>query len=240
MGRNIVVCCDGTANQFTKHNTNVVKLYSTLIDDPARQLIFYHPGIGTREAPGALTSIGRWLTIMLGQAVGYGLERDITETYAFVMNNYRAGDHLYLFGFSRGAYTVRAVAALLRAFGVLRAGHETSIPYAIRLLNAVSMRKEGDNEIFRIQDNFKATFASGDCKPYFAGVWDTVSSVGWIGNPLEVDLFLAAGRRSRYPDRPSAGSIDEIGDFPVRTILGAERHIPLVRSLAMERTFIVA
>lgn len=186
MARNIVVCCDGTANQFAKDNTNVIKLYAALTDDPARQLIFYHPGIGTREAPGALSSIGRWLTIKLGQAFGYGLERDITETYAFIMNNYRADDRLFVFGFSRGAYTVRAVASLLHAFGILRAGHETSIPYAIRLLNAVAKSKPGDFEAFHIQDDFKATFASADCKPYFVGIWDTVSSVGWIGNPLHV------------------------------------------------------
>jgi uncharacterized protein (DUF2235 family) len=186
VGRNIVVCCDGTANQFAVRNTNVVKLYSTLVDDPARQHIFYHPGIGTREAPGALTNLGRWVTVKLGQVFGYGLERDIADVYASVMNSWRADDHLYLFGFSRGAYTVRAVAALLHAFGLLRAGHETSIPYAIRLLNAVAKRQPGDNEVFRLQDKFKATFSSADCRPYFVGIWDTVSSVGWIGNPLTI------------------------------------------------------
>ena len=139
MGRNIVVCCDGTANQFDLNNTNVVKLYSTLVDDAARQLIFYHPGVGTMEAPGALTSWGRKATILAGIAVGYGLERDITAAYTFIMNNYRAGegDRLFLFGFSRGAYTVRAIASLLRSCGILRPGHETSIPYAIRLMNAI-------------------------------------------------------------------------------------------------------
>ena len=186
MGKNVVVCCDGTANQFAQYNTNVVKLYSTLIDDPERQSIFYHPGIGTREAPGALTTIGRSITIALGQAFGYGLERDIAETYAFIMNNYKPDDRLYLFGFSRGAYTVRAVAALLHAFGVLRACHETSIPYAIRLLNAVSEHLEGAERVFRVHDAFKATFGTGLCKPHFVGVWDTVSSVGWIGNPLKI------------------------------------------------------
>jgi uncharacterized protein (DUF2235 family) len=102
------------------------------------------------------------------------------------MQSYRPDDRLYLFGFSRGAYIVRAVAALLHAFGVLRAGHETSIPYAIRLLNAVSKRKRGDTSVFRLQDQFKSTFSSLECKPHFVGIWDTVSSVGWIGNPLTI------------------------------------------------------
>ena len=146
MGRNIVVCCDGTANQFSQDNTNVVKLYSALVDDAARQLIFYHPGVGTMEAPGALTSWGQRATIFAGMAVGYGLERDITAAYTFIMNNYKAseGDRLFLFGFSRGAYTVRAIASLLRSCGILRPGHETSIPYAIRLMNAIGTSQTAD------------------------------------------------------------------------------------------------
>jgi len=186
MGRNIVVCCDGTANQFSQDNTNVVKLYSALVDDAARQLIFYHPGVGTMEAPGALTSWGQRATIFAGMAVGYGLERDITAAYTFIMNNYKAseGDRLFLFGFSRGAYTVRAIASLLRSCGILRPGHETSIPYAIRLMNAIGTRQTA--EYFRLVARFKRTFAAGSCKPYFVGVWDTVSSVGWINNPLKI------------------------------------------------------
>jgi len=188
MGKNVVICCDGTANQFTKDNTNVIKLYSALIDDPGRQAIFYHPGVGTREAPGALTTWGRKATLLLGKAIGYGLESDIAAVYAFVMNNYRAADNdrLFFFGFSRGAYTVRAVASLLRAFGVLRAGHETSIPYAIRLMNSIGQEAPGDFEAFHVVDRFRATFSVDEAKTYFIGAWDTVSSVGWIGNPLHI------------------------------------------------------
>jgi len=188
MGKNVVICCDGTANQFTKNNTNVIKLYSALIDDPDRQAIFYHPGLGTWEAPGALTTWGRRISIALGKALGYGLESDIAAVYTFVMNNYRAADNdrLFFFGFSRGAYTVRAVASLLHAFGVLRAGHETSVPYAIRLMNSIGQEGAGSLEIFRVVDRFRATFSASDAKPYFIGAWDTVSSVGWISNPLHI------------------------------------------------------
>jgi len=212
MGKNVVICCDGTANQFTKDNTNVIKLYSALIDDPGRQAVFYHPGVGTREAPGALTTWGRKATIALGKAFGYGLESDIAAVYAFVMNNYHAADNdrLFFFGFSRGAYTVRAVASLLRAFGVLRAGHETSIPYAIRLMNSIGQEAAGSLEAFRVIDRFRATFSVGDAKPYFIGAWDTVSSVGWISNPLHIPYSannpdIAIGRH--------AVSIDERRSF---------------------------
>ena len=188
MGRNVVVCCDGTANQFAQNNTNVIRLYSALVDDPARQLIFYHPGVGTMEAPGALTSWGQKATILAGMAVGYGLERDITAAYMFIMNNYKAAedDRLFLFGFSRGAYTVRAVASLLRSCGILRQGHETSIPYAIRLMNAIGTKDRRTAERFRLVDRFRDTFAASYCKPYFVGVWDTVSSIGWINSPLKI------------------------------------------------------
>jgi uncharacterized protein (DUF2235 family) len=188
MGRNIVVCCDGTANQFAEHNTNVVKLYSALVDDPARQLIFYHPGVGTMEAPGALTNWGRKATIVAGLAIGYGLERDITAAYTFIMNNFRAaeGDSLFLFGFSRGAYTARAVAALLHCVGILRPGHETSIPYAIRLMNAIGAKGGGTKERFGVLYRFRDTFGASRCRTHFVGVWDTVASVGWIYDPLRI------------------------------------------------------
>src|SRR4051794_35198298 len=75
--KNIVLCCDGTSNQFSEHNTNVVRLYQTLVKDPARQVAYYHPGLGTMEAVGALTSFARKFTKLLGLAIGYGLEDDI-------------------------------------------------------------------------------------------------------------------------------------------------------------------
>jgi len=56
MPKNIVVCCDGTANEFAANNTNVIKLYSALDHDPTKQVTFYHPGLGTMEPAGALTT----------------------------------------------------------------------------------------------------------------------------------------------------------------------------------------
>src|SRR3954451_14198570 len=129
MKRNVVVCCDGTANEFAKNRTNVIKLYFTLVDDPTRQITCYHPGLGTMEPPGALTSYSRAATKLLGQAIGWGLESDIRDAYSFLMNHFSEGDDLYLFGFSRGAYTVRAVASLLKMYGLMRPGNEALIPY---------------------------------------------------------------------------------------------------------------
>jgi uncharacterized protein (DUF2235 family) len=189
MPRNVVVCCDGTANEFAKHNTNVVKLYSALRHDPASQVAYYHPGIGTMEPAGALTTFARKATKLLGMAIGYGLENDIRDAYVFVMNHFREDDRLFLFGFSRGAYTARAVAALLHMYGLIRPGNEPLVPYTIRMMRAIERAKartsEDVSDYFDLARDFKAAMAV-PCRPWFVGVWDTVSSVGWIENPLKL------------------------------------------------------
>src|SRR6188474_2617289 len=108
--KNIVLCCDGTANEFARDRTNVVKLFYALELHTPQQIAFYHPGLGTMEPPGALTGFAKKTTRLLGKAIGYGLESDVRDAYVFLMNNFEAGDRVYLFGFSRGAYTVRVVA----------------------------------------------------------------------------------------------------------------------------------
>jgi uncharacterized protein (DUF2235 family) len=193
MAKNIVLCCDGTANEFTKNNTNVVKLYSTLIHDPITQITYYHPGLGTMEPAGALTTFSRKITKMLGMALGYGLASDIRDAYVFLMQNFEKGDKVFLFGFSRGAYTVRAVASLLHMYGLILPGNEALVPYAIRMMTGISRANEGKKleqaavaQYFELANDFKSTLSRSDCVPWFVGVWDTVSSVGWIENPLKL------------------------------------------------------
>jgi uncharacterized protein (DUF2235 family) len=133
-------------------------------------------------------------------ALGMYLEHDIRDAYAFLMRAYEPGDRVFLFGFSRGAYTVRAVASLLRMYGLLRLGNDAMIPYAIRMMMAV--RTAGDRQsaqyehdirdYFALAGRFKATMAR-DCRPWFVGVWDTVSSVGWIENPLRLPYVADNG-----------------------------------------------
>lgn len=193
MAKNIVVCCDGTANEFTEHNTNVVKLYSTLVHDPVSQVTYYHPGLGTMEPEGALTTFSRKVTKLLGMAVGYGLANDIRDAYVFLMRNFESGDKVFLFGFSRGSYTVRAVASLLHMYGLIRPGNEALVPYAIRMLTGINRadaniakQQQAKAQYFDLARGFKSTLSSPDCIPWFVGVWDTVSSVGWIENPLKL------------------------------------------------------
>ena len=180
MPKNIVVCCDGTANEFAEDRTNVVYLFSTLVQDEA-QVAFYHPGLGTMEPPGALTGVARSITKLLGKAVGYGLSRDVCEAYGYLMRTYAPGDRVFLFGFSRGAYTARVVAALLHMYGLIRTANEPLVPYAVRMLTGVR-----DSAAFGLAQEFKATFSWTAVTVHFLGVWDTVSSVGWVENPLRV------------------------------------------------------
>jgi uncharacterized protein (DUF2235 family) len=171
-----------------------VKLFYTLEQhDPSRQVAYYHPGLGTMESPAALSGFSRRMTRCLGNAVGYGLDLDIRYAYVFLMNNYDEGDKVFLFGFSRGAYTVRAVAALLHMYGLIPRGNEPFVPYAIRLLMAIHKidnkrgnRTEEERRYFKLAHDFKNTFATRVCKPWFVGVWDTVSSIGWYENPLHL------------------------------------------------------
>ncbi|HEY1326693.1 MAG TPA: DUF2235 domain-containing protein [Casimicrobiaceae bacterium] len=193
MSRNIVVCCDGTANEFAKDNTNVVKLYSVLEHDPGHQVAYYHPGLGTMEAAGALTPLARKITKLLGMAIGYGLASDIRDAYVFLMRHFREGDRVFLFGFSRGAYTARAVASLLHLYGLVQPGNESLVPYVIRMMMSIRrasgserQRTAAMNDYLGLARDFRDAMACVPCRPWFVGVWDTVSSVGWIANPLKL------------------------------------------------------
>jgi uncharacterized protein (DUF2235 family) len=208
MSKNVVVCCDGTANQIAAHNTNVVKLFSALVQDPARQVNYYHPGLGTREASGALTTFARKLTKVLGMAFGYGLADDVRDAYVFLMRSFEPGDRVFLFGFSRGAYTVRAVASLLHMYGLVARDNESLVPYAIRMMTAINRgqksgqsRQAAVDEYFALARTFKAAVGRTDCRPAFVGVWDTVNSIGWIENPLRLPFVadnpdIAVGRHA--------------------------------------------
>ena len=183
MAKNIVICIDGTGNEFGNTNSNVVKLFSTLRFDDCSQIAYYHPGLGTMGAPNALSKFGQWVTKVAGQAFGFGLSGILTDTYTFLMENFEAGDKIYLFGFSRGAYSCRALAAMLHMFGLVRRGNEPLIPYVLRMFKA----KQKD---FPLAAQFKTSF-SRECKVHFVGLWDTVSSVGWVYNPVSLPFTFA-------------------------------------------------
>ena len=122
MKRHIVICCDGTGNEISENISNVLKLYRTLRKTEKtqpNQLVFYDPGVGTLERTNAWKKWRQDLSAIFGLATGYGLDDNILNSYEFIVDNYREGDDIYLFGFSRGAYTVRALAGLIHACGLI-------------------------------------------------------------------------------------------------------------------------
>ncbi len=168
MGKNIIICCDGTGNEYGKNNTNVVNMYTPIIRN-TDQMAYYDPGVGTFSVFGR--TMGKKVGTLLGNAFGYGLQANIEDAYEYLMNRYEPGDKLFLFGFSRGAFTARALAGMLHKVGLLQKGSKNLIPYASKIYNTC------DNDT--IAEGFKATY-SHECKPHFIGVWDTVASLGWF------------------------------------------------------------
>src|SRR5580698_11262297 len=150
MPKNIVVCCDGTGNEFGDHNSNVVKLYSTLIIDGKTQVGYYHPGVGTMGAPSAHNKISETWSVVMGLAFGAGLLANVGDAYRYLMNVYEDGDNVFLFGFSRGAYTARAIAGLLHMYGLLCPGNNGLIPYIIRLYAKRTRNAAGMNNTLEV------------------------------------------------------------------------------------------
>jgi uncharacterized protein (DUF2235 family) len=208
--KRIFVCCDGTGNEFAVKdsldgNSNVVKLYTALKLD-VHQVAYYHPGVGTLGDPTKKGLARKW-SVVKGLAFGEGFRDNVLDAYRYLMQHYAAGDKVYLFGFSRGAYTARALAGLLHGYGLLCRGNEGHIPYAWRMYTQkVASQRELNAHTIVTDTTFRDTFSHRDFSIHFTGLWDTVSSVGWITTPLRL-LDLAQNptiQRGRH-----AVSIDE-------------------------------
>jgi len=117
MSRKLILCSDGTGNSGGKlRGTNVWRFYKALDNNPKyQQISFYQDGVGAQDFK---------LLRMLGGAFGYGLSANIREMYTFLVENYQPGDNIYLLGFSRGAFTVRAFAYMLTVCGVIKAAND--------------------------------------------------------------------------------------------------------------------
>ncbi|KAG8684382.1 hypothetical protein FRC11_012185 [Ceratobasidium sp. 423] len=188
--RTLVLCFDGTSNHFSDKNTNVVKLMELLKkDDPSVQMVYYQTGVGTYSPPGLTTSAGLAIASKLDEAVAWYLYQHVIDGYRYLMETYRMGDRIALFGFSRGAFTARALAGMLHCVGLLPRHNPEHIPFAYQVYKNANDKMDAASpsttsapcENVKAKnvnpEEFKRTF----CVPVmidFVGVWDTVASVG--------------------------------------------------------------
>lgn len=183
MAKNIVVCLDGTGNQVNaSRNTNVVLLYDLLdLSDPAKQVAYYDPGVGTFSAPGAWTPLARAVSRVQGLALGTGLRQNLGEAYTYLIRNYEPGDQIFLFGFSRGAYNARALAGLLRLAGVFRPGAENLVEYVVAAYTKGEMKDDDWKRLGQFAHVFAHDLDGRRMVPVrYAGLWDTVKAAGLL------------------------------------------------------------
>lgn len=171
MAKNIVICCDGTGNEIDANLSNVLKLFRVAhkSDD---QIVFYDPGIGTISTSDPWSRLKSDALGVLGLATGYGLDENVLDAYRFLVGTYSDGDRVYLFGFSRGAYTVRVLAGFLRLVGLLPLAQKNLAAYAL-----VAYKRAAEKDDFKIAWRFEEIASTRRVPIHFMGVWDTVSSV---------------------------------------------------------------
>ena len=195
--KNLVVCCDGTGNEISENISNVLKLYRCLRKTEKthpRQMVFYDPGVGTVTEP---STWNRWksnIKLVLGLATGYGLDDNVLFAYCFLVEHYAPGDKIFLFGFSRGAYTVRVLAGLIHKVGLISpeqanlagSGLVAYKQYSglgrgndIKDLENIAVDDQGPlpKDEFDLAAQFARITSTRWPTIHFIGVWDTVASV---------------------------------------------------------------
>lgn len=187
--KNLILCFDGTNNQFGVHNTNVIRLVQAV--DRDRQLVYYDPGVGTLPEPRMMTRIGKKVSEWLDLAFGGGLAAKVEAAYRYLMDFWEPESQVFIFGFSRGAYTARVLAGMLHSLGLLSPGNDGLVRYAMNLFQSIrgSTDEPVEKTYWPLSNGFRKTFArqTADAQRHFPvhflGLWDTVSSVGWVWEP---------------------------------------------------------
>ncbi|MTJ49533.1 DUF2235 domain-containing protein [Dolichospermum sp. UHCC 0259] len=172
--KRLVVCCDGTWQDLTNVcPTNVVKLseyVKPIANDGIPQIVFYGSGIGSENQK------------FLGGITGLGIDQNIQDAYEFLCFNYVDGDEIYLFGFSRGAYTVRSLAGMIYCSGLLSRQNITRVSEAYELYRNRDIKPK-DNQA----REYRKDYAKNEGKPVnitLLGCFDTVGALGIPVFPL--------------------------------------------------------
>ncbi|MCU0541223.1 MAG: DUF2235 domain-containing protein [Oscillatoriaceae cyanobacterium Prado104] len=178
MKRRLIVCCDGTWQDLEQsYPTNVFKMAQAIKPVGERnipQIVYYDEGLGTKQIDSKASLIDS-LTKFAGGAFGLGIDHRIQDAYRFLCMNYEPKDEIYLFGFSRGAYTVRCLAGLIYNSGLLHRKFIRYIPAAYELYREKQdpdNTPHGKNAVdFRIKYGERVPIKALCC-------WDTVGSLG--------------------------------------------------------------
>lgn len=191
--KRLVFCFDGSWNRLDADcPTNVVLVAESVrptAKDGTVQVVYYDEGVGTAKRDR-----------FRGGIFGMGLLTNLREAYRFLIFNYEPGDEIFVFGFSRGAFTARSFAGFIRHAGILDINSASQIDKALTLYKA-ALLKEGDDHPRTMK--FRATYSSKVCvsehdrqwrcinvegfnrdavsilKIKYVGVWDTVGALGW-------------------------------------------------------------
>lgn len=179
MAKSLIVCCDGTWNTPDQQGapSNVTKMARAIMPRDSNgdsQIVYYDEGVGT----------GNVLDRFVGGTLGVGLDENVEQAYRFLTLNYEPGDRILMFGFSRGAFTVRSLAGFVNLVGLLRKGDLDKMKAAWRHYRT----KPAERRIDAIDPRWVADRDPGVA---LLGVWDTVGALGIPGN-----LFGRLGRRS--------------------------------------------
>ena len=182
--KRLIICADGTwGSPETKHPSNVVRLTRAIATygfssgtsngqakdeqiEQIEQIVYYGWGIGT-DADKHLAAI---------TGAGAGIDKNIQDCYRFLVHNFAVGDELFFFGFSRGAYTVRSLAGLVRNAGILKSNKAERIPEAYAMYRRRGRAASPDS---LAAEDFRHQHCHADRTPLaFIGVWETVGTLG--------------------------------------------------------------
>lgn len=222
--KRIAICCDGTWNRLDSTNvTNVVRIAEAIdahSEDGTHQVVYYDEGVGSGAAVTA--RIDRFL----GGAFGAGLMHKVEQAYRFLVFNYEPGDDIYIFGFSRGAYTARSLAGLIRNCGIVQQAQGRRPRQAIDLYRrrdgsghpdadgSCRFRSEvspsvylNDRDLAWRKQNIPA-FNEAQCLPLklrYLGVWDTVGALGLPNHFWIAGLF---NKNSQFHDTALSSAVE--------------------------------
>ena len=201
MPKNIVIFSDGTGQEGGKgHNSSVYKLFNMCEDRTERQIIFYDRGLGTgwRKLP--------------GQAFGVGISKNIKECYSFIFDNFNAGDQIFMFGFSRGATTIRSLSSFIHMFGILPKSRPELIDQAYKIYKKPRTREAKAKAFIKSHHNMW-------CKIRFLGAWDTVAALGVPVPGLKVLVEQIPGWNHKFQDLSMSRSAPAVKALKIQQVL---------------------